>query len=205
MESLFLRQFPPPNKLPHHHNLHHRNVITSASISSDSWSLSSGNDKPYRRSRKKPLTDDDARRIIDAKAKNLRLLRRKQGSGAMTPRWIQRTPEQMVRYVEGDRDGQLYGKHVVAAIRSQNSSPINNSTYHSGSFIWNKIRGVDIIFVGVLCVSRVVRELASRPVGSYDMREVMRSFVAKLTFRFDIDISVLFVFRCCINVYCWLH
>jgi hypothetical protein len=129
MESLLTPQFPPSNKPPHgphHHynNLRHGHFVTCASTSPDPWSLSSGNAEPYRRSRKKPLSDDDARRIINANARHLRHLRRKQGSGAMTPRWIQRTPEQMVRYVEGDRDGQLYGRHVAAAIRSQNSSTI---------------------------------------------------------------------------------
>lgn len=116
----------------------------------DPWTLSDGNGrpltKPYRRHPRKPLSDDDARRIINAKAQYLSRLRRNQGSGAQTPRWIRRTPEQMVRYIEDDRDGHLYGKHVVAAIKA-------------------------------------VRSLAGRPEGSYDMREVMASFVAKLSFR----------------------
>ncbi|XP_078438112.1 tetratricopeptide repeat (TPR)-like superfamily protein isoform X1 [Wolffia australiana] len=116
---------------------------------SDPWTLSDGNDrrkfKPSR-PRKKPLSDDDARRIIKAKARYLSELRRNQGCQAQTPRWIRRTPEQMIKYIEDDRDGHLYGKHVVAAIQQ-------------------------------------VRGLAGLPEGSYDMREVMGSFVAKLTFR----------------------
>lgn len=64
----------------------------------------------------------------------------------MTPKWIKRTPEQMVQYLEDDRNGNLYGKHVVAAIKR-------------------------------------VRSLSVKAEGSYDMREVMGSFVTKLTFR----------------------
>lgn len=51
-----------------------------------------------------------------------------------------------MQYLEDDRNGHLYGKHVVAAIQR-------------------------------------VRSLAGKPEGSYDMREVMGSFVTKLTFR----------------------
>lgn len=51
-----------------------------------------------------------------------------------------------MQYLEDDRNGHLYGKHVVAAIQ-------------------------------------IVRSLSSKPEGSYDMRKVMGSFVAKLTFR----------------------
>lgn len=66
----------------------------------------------------------------------------------MTPKWIKRTPEQMVQYLEDDRNGQMYGKHVVAAIK--------------------KVRGLS----------------QRREEGSgADMRVVMGSFVAKLTFR----------------------
>lgn len=50
----------------------------------------------------------------------------------------------MVRYIEDDRNGHLYGKHVVAAIQT-------------------------------------VRSLSGRDL--YDMRQVMASFVAKLTFK----------------------
>ena len=119
-------------------------------ISSPMQAVLDGNGKPltrpYRRHPRKPLSDDDARRIINAKAQYLSRLRRNQGSGAQTPRWIRRTPEQMVRYIEDDRDGHLYGKHVVAAIKA-------------------------------------VRSLSGWPEGSYDMREVMASFVVKLSFR----------------------
>lgn len=52
----------------------------------------------------------------------------------------------MARYLEDDRDGHLYGRHVVAAVRT-------------------------------------VRGLAGRRDGEYDMREVMGSFVGKLSFR----------------------
>lgn len=45
------------------------------------------------------------------------LLRKHQGPQAQTPKWIKRTPEQMVMYLEDDRNGHLYGKHVVAAIK----------------------------------------------------------------------------------------
>ncbi|KAL0738720.1 hypothetical protein Bca4012_014930 [Brassica carinata] len=116
----------------------------------DPWSLSDGNPekpKPRYERPKHPLSDDDARRIIKKKAQYLSALRRNQGSHAMTPKWIKRTPEQMVQYLEDDRNGQMYGKHVVAAIKT-------------------------------------VRGLSQRREGSgADMRVVMGSFVAKLTFR----------------------
>lgn len=51
-----------------------------------------------------------------------------------------------MQYLEDDRNGHLYGKHVIAAIRR-------------------------------------VRSLSGKAEGSYNMREVMGSFVAKLTFR----------------------
>ncbi|CAH8359812.1 unnamed protein product [Eruca vesicaria subsp. sativa] len=114
----------------------------------DPWSLSDGNPerpKPRYERPKHPLSDDDARRIIKKKAQYLSTLRRNQGSHAMTPKWIKRTPEQMVQYLEDDRNGQMYGKHVVAAIK--------------------KVRG-----------------LSQRREGG-DMRVVMGSFVAKLSFR----------------------
>ncbi|WOK94961.1 pentatricopeptide repeat-containing protein [Canna indica] len=120
-----------------------------SSNASDPWSLSDGNPgkmRPYRPNKRKPLSDDDARRIINAKAQYLSRLRRNQGSGVQTPRWIRRTPEQMAQLIKDDRDGHLYGKHVVAAIRK-------------------------------------VRALSARPEGSYDMREVMASFVTKFTFQ----------------------
>ncbi|GAB2264957.1 hypothetical protein Dimus_000028 [Dionaea muscipula] len=114
------------------------------------WTLSDGNaDRPKPRSNRpqSPLPDIDARRITKDKAKDLRLLRRSQGSGALSPRWIRRSPEQMVQYLEDDRNGHLFGKHVVAAIKA-------------------------------------VRSLSGRgKEEGYDMREVMASFVAKLSFR----------------------
>uniref|UniRef100_A0A7N0TZ08 PROP1-like PPR domain-containing protein n=1 Tax=Kalanchoe fedtschenkoi TaxID=63787 RepID=A0A7N0TZ08_KALFE len=98
-----------------------KNLRITASTTPDPWSLSSGNPdkpKPYSKNPKKALSDDNARRIIKAKAKYLSELRRNQGPQAQTPRWIRRTPEQMVRYLEDERHGHLYGKHVVAAIKA---------------------------------------------------------------------------------------
>lgn len=121
--------------------------IVSCSVSPDPWSLSDGNKpKPKSKHPKNPLSDDNARRIIKAKARYLSALRRNQGSRALTPRWIKRSPEQMIQYLEDDRNGHLYGRHVVSAIQR-------------------------------------VRSLSGLPDGSYDMRQVMGSFVAKLTFR----------------------
>lgn len=122
---------------------------SSPGVRPDPWSLSDGNPerpKPRYERPKHPLSDDDARRIIKKKAQYLSTLRRNQGSHAITPKWIKRTPEQMVQYLEDDRNGQMYGKHVVAAIKT-------------------------------------VRALSQRREGSDDMRLVMGSFVAKLTFR----------------------
>ncbi|ESQ32267.1 hypothetical protein EUTSA_v10003569mg [Eutrema salsugineum] len=122
---------------------------SSPGVRPDPWSLSDGNPerpKPRYERPKHPLSDDDARRIIKKKAQYLSTLRRNQGSHAMTPKWIKRTPEQMVQYLEDDRNGQMYGKHVVAAVKT-------------------------------------VRALSQRREGSADMRVVMSSFVAKLTFR----------------------
>ena len=90
--------------------------------------------------------DDNAFRLIKAKARYLSVLTRNQGLQALNPRWIVRTPEQMVQYLEDDRNNHLYGRHVVAAIQR-------------------------------------VRNLSGLPDGSYDMRQVMASFVTKLTFR----------------------
>jgi len=70
-----------------------------------SWSLSSPHRRPYRR-----LLHDEAER--------LRRARRSQGPGADTPRWVRRTTDQMSRYVEDDRAGHVYGRHVVAAVRA---------------------------------------------------------------------------------------
>ncbi|KAL1214874.1 Pentatricopeptide repeat-containing protein [Cardamine amara subsp. amara] len=122
---------------------------SSPGVRPDPWSLSDGNPekpKPRYERPKHPLSDDDARRIIKKKAQYLSTLRRNQGSQAMTPKWIKRTPEQMIQYLEDDRNGQMYGKHVVAAIKT-------------------------------------VRGLSQRREGSDDMRIVMSSFVAKLSFR----------------------
>ncbi|KAM5557934.1 pentatricopeptide repeat-containing protein [Rosa sericea] len=91
-----------------------------SSVTPDPWSLSDGNpDRPKPKSKhpKNPLSDDNARRIIKSKALYLSALRRNQGPHAQTPKWIKRTPEQMVRYLQDDRNGHLYGRHVVAAIK----------------------------------------------------------------------------------------
>ncbi|GER33472.1 pentatricopeptide repeat-containing protein [Striga asiatica] len=116
----------------------------------DPWSPRSGKNlekpKPIHKTPKNPLSDDDARSIIKAKARYLSALRRNQGSRVQTPKWIKRTPEQMVQYLEDDRNGHMYGRHVVAAIKRVRST--------------SKLRE-----------------------GEYDMREVMGSFVAKLTFK----------------------
>ncbi|KAL5568239.1 hypothetical protein UlMin_024814 [Ulmus minor] len=95
-------------------------IKIQSSVTPDPWSLSDGDpSKPKARSKnpKNPLSDDNARRIIKAKAKYLSTLRRNQGPHAQTPKWIKRTPEQMVRYLQDDRNGHLYGRHVLAAIR----------------------------------------------------------------------------------------
>ncbi|KAL1323354.1 hypothetical protein HN51_033690 [Arachis hypogaea] len=94
--------------------------IRSSSLHRDPWSLPDGDPaspKPRSRNPKNPLSDDNARRIIKAKARYLSVLRRNQGPQAQTPRWIKRSPEQMVQYLQDDRNGHLYGKHVVAAIK----------------------------------------------------------------------------------------
>ena len=69
---------------------------------SSSWSLSSPRrGQPYRR-----LVRDEAQRL------------RRVRPGADTPRWVRRTTDQMARYVEDDRAGHVYGRHVVAAVRA---------------------------------------------------------------------------------------
>lgn len=91
-----------------------------SSVHPDPWSPRYGdptNPKPRSRNPKKSLSDDNARRIMKAKAQYLSVLRRNQGPQAQTPKWIKRTPEQMVQYLQDDRNGHLYGKHVVAAIK----------------------------------------------------------------------------------------
>ncbi|CAL5050438.1 unnamed protein product [Urochloa decumbens] len=72
---------------------------------SSSWSLSSPSRRPYRR-------------LLHEEAQRLRRARRSQGPGADTPRWVRRTTDQMARYVEDDRAGHVYGRHVVAAVRA---------------------------------------------------------------------------------------
>ncbi|KAF3792927.1 Pentatricopeptide repeat-containing protein [Nymphaea thermarum] len=167
MEALLNSSFLPPYSPPGQHPLPYffpplpkslkplkprndRNTSLFASTPSVSanWTLSDGNSrKTFRRNlRKKPLSDDDARRIIKERARYLSVLRRNQGSQAQAPKWIRRTPEQMAQLLKDDRDGHIYGKHVVAAIKT-------------------------------------VRGLSTRPEGSYDMRQVMSSFITKLTFR----------------------
>ncbi|XP_071711973.1 pentatricopeptide repeat-containing protein At5g27270 [Rutidosis leptorrhynchoides] len=137
------------NKIKNNNN-NHSNKRIYCCCSPDPWSLSDGNNnfkpKPKSKHPKNPLSDDNARRIIKAKARYLSELRRNQGSRALTPRWIKRSPEQMIQYLEDDRNGHLYGKDVVAAIQR-------------------------------------LRSLSSLPDGSYDMRQVMGSFVTKLSFR----------------------
>ncbi|KAK6232529.1 hypothetical protein SCA6_002602 [Theobroma cacao] len=109
--SFPLSKLPTTNpKIPIHSSIH-----------PDPFTLSDGNPtqpKPKSRNPKKPLSDDNARRIINKRAQYLSVLRRNQGPRAMTPKWIKRTPEQMVKYLEDERNGELYGKHVVAAIKA---------------------------------------------------------------------------------------
>ncbi|KAF3663821.1 Pentatricopeptide repeat-containing protein [Capsicum annuum] len=152
LQSSFLYSTPLKSPSPKPHNKP-KPTIFSCSITPDPWTLSDPNNnknlnkpKPKSKHPKNQLSDDNARRIIKAKAKYLSTLRRNQGSQALTPKWIKRTPEQMVQYLEDDRNGHLYGKHVVAAIKR-------------------------------------VRSLSGKADGSYDMREVMGSFVTKLSFR----------------------
>ncbi|PWA50985.1 Pentatricopeptide repeat-containing protein [Artemisia annua] len=149
LKSSFLNTTPLNSKHPSVQKKKKLNkiVIISCSVSPDPWSLSNGNKpKPKSKNPKNPLSDDNARRIIKSKALYLSTLRRNQGSQAQTPRWIKRSPEQMIQYLEDDRNGHLYGRHVVAAIQR-------------------------------------VRSLSGLPDGSYDMRQVMASFVTSLTFR----------------------
>ncbi|KAG2409583.1 Pentatricopeptide repeat-containing protein [Vigna angularis] len=99
-------------------------LLIRCSIQRDPWSPSFGDPtrpKPRTRNPKTPLSDDNARRIIKKKAAYQSILRRNQGPQAQTPRWIKRTPEQMLLYLQDDRNGHLYGKHVVAAIKKVRS------------------------------------------------------------------------------------
>ncbi|KAF5730779.1 pentatricopeptide repeat-containing protein [Tripterygium wilfordii] len=130
MDSLIFKStfLPPP--LPNHRTKPHksskppnktRRIIIFSSVYRDPWSLSDGDParpKPKSKNPKHRLSDDDARRIIKKKAQYLSVLRRNQGPQAQTPKWIKRTPEQMVQYLQDDRNGHLYGKHVVAAIKT---------------------------------------------------------------------------------------
>ncbi|KAK2658449.1 hypothetical protein Ddye_004982 [Dipteronia dyeriana] len=97
-------------------------VMSWSRVQPDPWSLSDGNDptkpKPKSKNPKNPLSDDDARRIIRGKAHYLSVLRRNQGPRAMTPKWIKRTPEQMLNYLQDDRNGHLYGRHVLSATKA---------------------------------------------------------------------------------------
>ncbi|KAF3792956.1 Pentatricopeptide repeat-containing protein [Nymphaea thermarum] len=167
MERLLNSSFLPPFSPPEQHPLPYffpplpkslkplkprndRNSSLFASVPSVSanWTLSDGNSrKNFRRNlRKKPLSDDDARRIIKERARYLSVLRRNQGSQAQASKRIRRTLEQMAQLLKDGRDGHIYGKHVVGA-------------------------------------NKTVRGLSTRPEGSYDMRQVMSSFITKLTFR----------------------
>ncbi|KAJ6834685.1 pentatricopeptide repeat-containing protein isoform X1 [Iris pallida] len=146
MESLkspFLSPFPSPSHKPKPIKPIKPSPIRSQFTLSDG---NNGGDRRPLRKKKKPLSDDDARRVIATRAGYLSRLRRNQGCTADAPRWIRRTPEQMVRYLQDDREGHISGRHVSAACRT-------------------------------------VRGLAGRPEGSYEMREVMGSFVGKLSFR----------------------
>ncbi|KAF3432664.1 hypothetical protein FNV43_RR23766 [Rhamnella rubrinervis] len=149
LKSSFLYNTPLIHSHSHFKRSTKPRIVIHSSVTPDPWSLSDGNPnrpKPKFKNPKNPLSDDNARRIIKAKARYLSALRRNQGPQAQTPKWIKRTPEQMVRYLQDDRHGHLYGSHVVAAIR-------------------------------------IVRALARKPDGDYDMRAVMASFVGKLSFR----------------------
>lgn len=139
LQSSFLS--PTPLLKTHYH--HRRNHPTATkfrcSVTPDPWTLSDGNASPKPRSKnpKNPLSDDNARRIIKAKARYLSTLRRNQGPQAQTPKWIRRSPEQMVQYLEDDRNGHLYGKHVIAAIQVVRS--LSQKT--EGSYDMRKVMG----------------------------------------------------------------
>ncbi|KAL2615979.1 hypothetical protein AAZV13_08G097600 [Glycine max] len=124
---------PPPSHQPYSITPNIKNkknkkprvpIFIRCTIQRDPWSPTSGDPtrpKPRSRNPKKPLSDDNARRIIKGKAAYQSILRRNQGPQAQTPRWIKRTPEQMVRYLQDDRNGQLYGRHVLAAVKKVRS------------------------------------------------------------------------------------
>ncbi|KAL9234375.1 hypothetical protein vseg_009255 [Gypsophila vaccaria] len=100
-------------------------AVVRCGVTADPWTLSDGSDinkpKPRSKNPKNPLSDDNARRIIKAKARYLSALRRNQGPQAQTPKWIRRTPEQMVQYILDERNGKMYGKHVTAAVETVRS------------------------------------------------------------------------------------
>ncbi|KAL5053887.1 hypothetical protein RYX36_034569 [Vicia faba] len=126
LKSSFLFSTPllPPHRTKKtktkNYNKPIRSYTPSHEVRRDPWSPHTGDPtkpKPYYLRPKAPLSDDNARRIIKGKARYLSTLRRNQGPKALTPRWIKRTPEQMLQYLQDDRNGQLYGKHVIAAIK----------------------------------------------------------------------------------------
>ncbi|XP_045821273.1 pentatricopeptide repeat-containing protein At5g27270 isoform X1 [Trifolium pratense] len=156
LKSSFLFSTPllPPHSQPHKTNTkksknHNKPIIPiysytpSDKVHRDPWSPHTGDPtkpKPRHKHPKKPLSDDNARRIIKGKALYLSALRRNQGPQAQTPRWIKRTPEQMVQYLQDDRHGELYGKHVVAAIKKVRAlSEVSDGAYDMrmvmGSFV----------------------------------------------------------------------
>ncbi|GAU23471.1 hypothetical protein TSUD_81530 [Trifolium subterraneum] len=134
LKSSFLFSTPllPPHSKPHKTNTKNNkkpiipiySYTPSDQVHRDPWSPPTGDPtkpKPRHKNPKNPLSDKNARRIIKGKARYLSVLRRNQGPQAQTPRWIKRTPEQMIQYMQDDRKGQLYGKHVIAAIKKVRS------------------------------------------------------------------------------------
>lgn len=113
LKSPFLFSTPLPPKTTKTKKKKLIRIHLSSVQRDDPWSPREGDP----RKPKNPLSDDNARRIIKAKAQYLSVHRRNQGPQAHNPRWIKRTPEQMVQYLQDDRNGHLYGKHVVAAIK----------------------------------------------------------------------------------------
>ncbi|KAL8167001.1 hypothetical protein V2J09_008500 [Rumex salicifolius] len=113
---------PSTTTAPHPIRRRRRRLAITCAVVPDPWTPRDGshldNLKPRHKNPKNPLSDDNARRIIKARARYLSTLRRNQGSAVQTPRWIRRSPEQMVQYLEDDRNGHIYGKHVVAAVRT---------------------------------------------------------------------------------------
>lgn len=149
LKSSFLYSTPllPPHhtkkKKTNNYNKPIRSYTPSHEVHRDPWSPHIGDPakpKPDYLKPKAPLSDNNARRIIKGKARYLSALRRNQGPKAQTPRWIKRTPEQMVQYLKDDRNGQLYGKHVIAAIKKVRAlSELSDGVYDMrvvmGSFV----------------------------------------------------------------------